>query len=104
MLEKEEQLNTIKCPYCDYEYLPGEIYMPKNFLGQPTDIDKDISGKIICYDGTPQELDETFTCTNCNRKFKVHADIKYSSTKLNTENMDDYESVKYKNRFVLTEE
>ena len=24
---------TIRCPHCNYEYLPAEIYFPKYFLG-----------------------------------------------------------------------
>lgn len=40
-------MNKIKCPFCDTEYLPGEIYLPKHFLGQPIDIERDIAGNIL---------------------------------------------------------
>ena len=68
---------VIKCPHCDYEYLPGEIFVPKYFLGQPTDIQRDIYGKIISFDGVDQNLEEDFQCSKCLRNFKVKANISY---------------------------
>lgn len=32
---------VIRCPQCGAEYLPGEIYLPKYFLGQPKNVSKD---------------------------------------------------------------
>jgi hypothetical protein len=29
---------VIECPKCGKEFLPGEIYLPKHFLGQPDSI------------------------------------------------------------------
>lgn len=77
-------LKTIKCPYCGYEYLPGEIYVPNNFLGKPTKIFRD-NGKVYSSEGIPQDLSESYICDNCNKNFIVitrvmyetHADPKY---------------------------
>ena len=68
----------IRCPYCSAEYLPGEIFMPKYFLGQPKDIEKDFQGKILDYDGLKQDLTETYTCDKCMSNFRVTANITYS--------------------------
>lgn len=62
---------VIKCPYCNYEYLPGEIYLPKYFLGQPKDIERTIDGKIDIELGLPQDLSEHYICDKCNKPFTV---------------------------------
>lgn len=68
---------TIKCPYCGAEYLPGEIFLPKHFLGQPKDIEKDFRGIILEYSGIEQDLTESYTCDYCKNIFSVKADIRY---------------------------
>lgn len=42
---------TIKCPYCDTEYLPSEIFLPEHFLGQEHDVERDTLGHILYYEG-----------------------------------------------------
>ena len=68
---------TIHCPYCDAEYLPGEIFLPKYFLGQPKDIEKDYRGLILIHDGVDQDLNETYTCDYCKNIFSIKAEIRY---------------------------
>lgn len=93
----------IICPYCEVEYLPGEIYLPKHFLGQPKDIDKDITGAVLLADGIPQNLKETYTCDKCQKTFTVTAKIDYTTTPAN--NDLEYVSTKYDyNRLFLDEE
>ena len=58
--------NIIKCPNCQQEYMPGEIYYPKEFLGQPKYIVRDIYGCILGNEGIEQNTTETFCCENCN--------------------------------------
>ena len=97
--------NNIRCPYCDWEYLPGEIYLPNHFLGQPKDVTRTSDGKIDLYDGLEQSLEETFTCLNCNKNFKIKANITYETIKNNKLNMsEDYETQKYKDRITLKED
>lgn len=96
--------STIKCPNCEAEYLPGEIFLPKYFLGQPTNIEKDIEGKILWHDGIDQDTTEKFTCTKCDTTFSVKANISYD-TNYNVE-LDarvDYTSKKYGERLHLKE-
>lgn len=65
----------IICPVCGRQYLPGEIYLPKNFLGQPKYVEKDCSGKIIFADGGDMCLKETYQCDKCDTTFEVVANI-----------------------------
>ena len=72
-----ERCQVIRCPYCDAEYLPGEIFIPKYFLGEPRDVERDYSGKLLYYDGLEQDLKETYTCDYCKESFDVTAKIVY---------------------------
>jgi len=95
----------IKCPCCETEYLPGEIFLPKYFLGQPTDIEKDYSGKILSYAGVEQNLNEEYICDKCGKKFIVKANINYDVTiDRNKDLSEPYSSNKYGDRLELEEE
>lgn len=95
---------TIKCPHCDYEYLPGEIYFPDQFLGQPKDIERTIDGKIAIYDGIEQNLTELYYCEKCNKPFKVKANINFETEKAIEWDLDEeYSSPLYKDRISLAE-
>ena len=73
-------IKTIKCPYCGYEYLPGEIYVPNNFLGKPNKIIRD-EGKIYSFEGIQQDLTESYICDNCNKNFLVIAKVTFETHK-----------------------
>ena len=75
------KFTTIKCPYCDREYLPGEIYVPNSFLGQPKNIEKDYSGKIIDFSGSNIDLEEYYQCDKCGKSFKVTAHVSFTVTR-----------------------
>ena len=70
---KPKQQRIIKCPYCDYEYLPAEIYMPNEFLGKPKNIVKDYAGKIIGFEGNTMNDREIYKCDKCDKTFEVVA-------------------------------
>lgn len=96
--------NIIKCPKCQREYLPGEIFIPNNFLGQPKEIERDEQGKIIDYRGINQNLRETFTCENCGYTFDIEAQITYK-VEGSMENFDEeYITPLYEDRISLKEE
>ena len=96
--------HIIRCPYCEYEYVPSEIYLPNSLLGKPRNIYKDLDGKIDSVDSTPN-LNETYCCDNCNKHFKVSASIKFNVTKFEELNFDeDFSTPLYKDRIVLKEE
>lgn len=96
---------TLKCPYCDYEYLPGEIYNPKYFLGQPLEIERTIEGNIDVYSGIQQNLKETYICDHCGKAFNVEAKIKFETSKNSIANFDeDYVDMLYTDRISLVEE
>lgn len=69
----------ITCPHCGREYLPAEIYFPKQFFGTPEDIDRDAAGKIEVYGGNPMNLTEEYVCDECGKEFKVSAQISFKS-------------------------
>lgn len=93
----------IKCPNCNQEYLPGEIFLPKYFLGQPKDIYKTTEGTIDICEGIIQDTSETYICDKCDCKFTVKASINYSVAKV-SDLPEGYISDKYTNRITLKEE
>lgn len=67
---------VINCPYCDAEYLLGEIFVPKFVFGNVSNIIKDKEGKILSYDGEELDTDETYECDVCKKRFSVSLLIK----------------------------
>lgn len=63
----------ICCPKCNYQYLPGEIFEPKYFLGQPKHIIRNGMGEILGYEGIVMDPTETFMCENCGEEFTISA-------------------------------
>lgn len=97
--------NVIKCPNCDTCYLPGEIFLPKHFLGQPKEIERDITGNIVWNEGIEQDLNETFICEKCGKRLKVRANISYNVEVDKIKDLDEeYTSIKYQDRISLSEE
>ena len=68
---------TIKCPNCRYEYLPGEIFMPNNFLGQPRYVHRDERGNILEFMGIEQNAQESFVCENCDKLFNIECEFNF---------------------------
>ena len=73
--DKKEPIIT--CPYCRYEYLPAEIFIPKSFFGKPEDIERTDLGAIDVYSGTSMNLEEEYICDNCGNPFTINADVKF---------------------------
>lgn len=71
---------TIRCPHCNYEYLPAEIYFPKYFLGNPSEIIRDEAGCILGYQGKDMDTVEQYCCDNCKQLFNVDASITFKTT------------------------
>ena len=87
-MSREEKF-VIKCPYCNTEYLPGEIYIPKNFIGQPKDVSRTIDGKIDVAYGLNYDLTESYTCDKCNNTFKIMAKVNFTTEKDVKRSYDD---------------
>ena len=79
MIEGNKKEVKIKCPKCDCEYLPGEVYVPSQLVGQPKDIERSIEGKILLHDGIDQDFEETFICEKCGKPFKVVAHMSFET-------------------------
>ena len=59
--------------------IPGEIYFPDDFLGQPMDIVKDENGAVVGFDGADMQTTETYICDHCGKKFKVDAIVTFKT-------------------------
>lgn len=68
---------VIKCPECGAEYLPAEIFYPKEFFGNPNNISKDRLGKIQFFSGRNMNLQETYICDYCKRKMTINTEIDF---------------------------
>lgn len=80
---KNQKEKVIKCPVCGCEYLPAEIFLPKPFLGNPKNIDREhLTGKILDYTGNSMNLTETYTCDRCDHTFKVTTSINFNTSEL----------------------
>lgn len=86
---------TIRCPHCGWEYLPGEIYYPNDFVGKPWNIIRDAQGNILGYDGDDMNTAEYFQCEHCNKEFKVDASITFRTESTNNvfDDGDEFVSV-----------
>lgn len=90
MENKLQPKKIIKCPHCGWEYLPGEIFYPKNSIGQPINIIRDTLGHIIYEEYRPNEEPlacESFTCEHCERDFVVEIELSFKA-KPEEENVD----------------
>ena len=68
----------IVCPVCGAEYLPSEVYYPKDFLGQPSYISKTREGRIEFFSGSNMNLKETYVCDFCKHTMTVKAFVNFS--------------------------
>lgn len=93
------KLIVIKCPKCGREYLPVEIYLPKEFFGTPEFVKRDTEGHIVDYIGSSIDTHEKYCCDTCNTTFSVDAQVSFS-TKIESE--VDF-SVDYSSRFQMKE-
>lgn len=74
--------NIIACPKCGYQYLAGEIYVPKSFVGEPIKIERDTLGHIINVIGTDVDSTEYYCCDNCDTPFMIDGNITFKTTTL----------------------
>lgn len=73
---------VIVCPHCGWEYLPGEIFYGEALVGRPTEIVRDVLGKILYYeykDGYELDTTEHYICDNCGKAFTIEAAISYKA-------------------------
>lgn len=81
-MENIDKDHIIRCPYCNREYFPGEIFMPKSFLGSALHL-----SETLCI-GSDMELQETYNCDACNSYFTVEASVTFSSRPTSFGNFD----------------
>ena len=71
---------VIRCPKCDYEYLPSEIFIAKHLVGDARDVERTYDGKIYLHNGIMQDFNESFICEHCGKPFKVKANMSFETT------------------------
>ena len=75
--------HIIRCPYCNREYFPGEIFMPKSFLGTAFHLSETL------YFGSDMDLVESYCCDSCNSTFNVEAKVNFQVLKSPFGNFDE---------------
>lgn len=85
-MEQNQKKNwqTITCPHCGMQYLPGEIFMPGDLLGKSTTIIRDALGKILYVEYAEDEepkLFEKYYCDQCDKPFIVEPVVTYKVSK-----------------------
>ena len=74
---KKSQNLYIKCPECNAEYLPEEIFV--SLLNHSYYIEKtEDTHEIMSSDYTGQ-VEESFICNYCNTRFKVQCKLSFTS-------------------------
>lgn len=102
---KNRKLQVITCPNCGREYLPAEIFIPSQFIGQPKNIERDFSGAIVDFAGDSMNLSETYTCDGCNTLFRVFSRVSFVSSQDKLGNFDDdYVTTIHQDNLFLDEE
>lgn len=79
--------DIIICPKCGAEYLAGELFIPKYFLGQPYVVERDENHKVINSCGIPMTLEEKYICDFCDTPFKIYADIAFTTKNILNDNV-----------------
>ena len=85
---------AIRCPNCGCEYLPGEIYLPNYFVGQPTDIIKNNEGEVLGYELPDEVLHELGVETITIPRTQIERTV-IQKTPIPTASIDriDYETI-----------
>ena len=82
--------NIIRCPHCGAEYYAEEIFVGDEFLGTRF-ATKSSKGKIEHTVGNKPELESSYVCDFCNKKFIVKAHPGYTVEK---DDFDEEYSIK----------
>lgn len=100
---KSQDFMLIKCPKCNAEYLPAEIFFPKDFFGNPELIFRNGDNQIVNYTGTGMNLTETYKCNYCDVVFKVSSRINFN-TSIQSDYDESYSTSLRKNNLFLQED
>lgn len=89
---KLQPRKVIKCPHCNWEYLPGEILYPESLIGRVkyNSVIRDPLGHILYeeYEEDREPLaEEHYECDNCGKPFVIEIETKFAS-KVEEEELD----------------
>lgn len=72
--KKEVKEITVRCPYCNYEYMLADIIIPQYFLGKAQIVERDYLGNIINkVNYRPPIHRWRYNCDHCLRDFDISA-------------------------------
>lgn len=85
-------MNKVICPNCGYEYLPVEIFIPNTVFGKYVTLERDEEGKIVEDESiiTNMNLEESYRCDSCGRKFEVKMNIDFEVTSESSDFSEEY--------------
>lgn len=102
---KTRKFEIIECPHCNRQYLPAEIFVPGAFFGHPHSIIRDVYGQILDYEGSSVDLNEEYTCDQCNTTFQIKAKMQFIVEDTKLQNFDkEYSAPLRKNTLFLSEQ
>ena len=71
----------IRCPHCNAEYIPEEIFYPNSVFNKNIKVIRDEVGKIVLIEGEYSfDLNESFECECCGEVFSVLGEAKFSTS------------------------
>ena len=79
----------IKCPHCNAEYLPEEIFYPDSVFNNNVKAVRDEEYKLIVVEGDSFNLEEEFECEYCGCKFKVTGKVDFKTEKIEENDFDE---------------
>ena len=88
-IKRGKRLQLIACPFCGYEYLPEDIYIPKYLLTHSEITERNEKGQIEWVYGELAQKRESYECDNCGKKFYVKCVTGFFSLKDEGEEEDD---------------
>lgn len=86
-------MKKIICPNCGAEYLPVEIFIPQSFFGNIKTVERDENGKITEFLGDNMDVNESYRCDYCSKKFSIETSIDFK-TSVNSPSIDSTYSTK----------
>ena len=98
------KVKYIECPYCGYQYLPEEIYVPTGFFGKPRAIEREYSGRILDFIGDSLNINEKYICDKCSQQFNIKAKINFEVTKSTKYNINEDYTIQLKKKQLILDE
>ena len=81
--------HIIKCPFCEAEYMPEEIFYPDSVFNKNLQVIRDEKGKIVFINEDSFNFIEEFECECCNNKFQVEGKVNFQTKKIEEDTFEE---------------